>query len=304
MNTRKHWDATQYANRVFPVLCPRCGLDICYFEKGQIGPYCASCGWNLDFVSRARLNNTSGFWAVRSLPALFALLALLQSASWRSVLLTFAISSLLAVIGEFVGRKNLKRMANIVAAVSEKPGADLSSNAPDAPPDKVLAREVSLRLGPRHVRFKSSARVVMWIASILPTTILYSSVRPIFITEYRLDRFPGPWLYLFETLIGVALWFLIFETFRVEHPVELVTKGDISMAKVIPDHDPGRRMEVIFEFRDVCGSPVRALRHSYAGHFHSGTYLPVFYRREDPEKCLAACDPDCELTFSSGTPPA
>jgi hypothetical protein len=139
--------------------------------------------------------------------------------------------------------------------------------------------------------------MVMWIASILPLTVFYASVRPLFITEYRLDRFPGPWLYLFETLVGVGLWLLIFKTFRQVHPVELVN-GDISMARVIPVPD---RMEAIFEFRDVRGTPVRTQRPSYAGHFYSGTYIPVFYHREDPEKCIAACDPDCELTFPSGS---
>ncbi len=137
----------------------------------------------------------------------------------------------------------------------------------------------------------------MWIASILPLTLFYVSVRPLFNTEYRLERFHGPGLYLIETLLAVGLWFFIYKTFRQVRPVELVTKGDISMAKVIPVLDPTSGRRVMFEFRDVSGNPVRTERPSNVGLLYSGTYIPVFYDRENPAKCIAACDLDCELTL-------
>jgi hypothetical protein len=288
---------------MYAVLCPRCGIGVSYFRRDHIGPYCGECGWNLDLVSEYSRKQDWRFLKTYLICVAFiGVSVLMRAASLRLALILCGILCPMAVL-TFLGQtKERRRAENLVNTVAQKHGTDLSSNAPDAPPDRVLACEVSLRAGPRHVRFKSSARMVMWVASILPLTILYSSVRPIFITEYRLDRFPGPWLYLFETMLGVGLWFLIFKMFRQVHPVEIVNNEDISLAKVTPGPDPNRRMEVIFEFRDVRGAPVRTQRRSYAGHFYSGTYLPVFYHREDPKKCIAACDPDCELTLPGGSP--
>jgi hypothetical protein len=99
-----------------------------------------------------------------------------------------------------------------------------------------------------------------------------------------LQGFPGPALYLFETLLAVGLWFLIFKTFRQVHPVEVVTKGDISMARVIP-------------VPDVSGNPVRTERPSNVGLLYSGSYIPVFYNRENPARCIGAWDLDCDLNL-------
>jgi len=288
---------------MYPVLCPRCGIGVSYFRRDYIGPYCGECGWNLNSVTEySRKPDRSLIKISLACVLLMAIAALFHAISWRVASLYCGVLLVSSVLLHLGLARERGRAENLTNTVAQKHGADLSPNAPDAPPGRVLACEASLRAGPRHVRFKSSNRVITWTASILPLTILYSSVRPIFITEYRLDRFPGAWLYLFETLLGVGLWFLIFKVFRQVHPVEIVNNGDISLAKVIPGPDPNRRMEVIFEFRDVRGAPVRTQRRSYAGHFYSGTYLPVFYDREDPKRCIAACDPDCELTLPGGSP--
>jgi hypothetical protein len=116
-------------------------------------------------------------------------------------------------------------------------------------------------------------------------------------TEYRLRGFPGPALYLFEILLAVGLWLLIFKTLRQVHPVGVVTKGDISMARVIPVPDPASRRKVIFQFRDVSGNPVQTERPSNVGLLYSGIYIPVFYDRENPARCIGACDLDCDLSL-------
>jgi uncharacterized protein (DUF983 family) len=238
---------------MYPVLCPRCGIGVSYFRRDHVGPYCGECGWNLDLVSEySRKQDWSFIKMSLAWVLLIAISALLYAISWRWPSFLCGALCVLTPLIFFAATKERSRAENLVNTVARKPGADLFSNAPDAPPGKVLACEVSLRAGPRYVRFKSSNRVVMWIASILPLTVFYASARPLFITEYRLDRFPGPWLYLFETLPGVRLWLLIFKTFRQVHPVELVNNGDISTARVIPVPD---RTEAIFEFLDI-----RALR--------------------------------------------
>jgi hypothetical protein len=281
---------------MYPVLCPRCGIEVSYFRRDQRGPYCGECGWNLNSVTEySRKPDRSLIKISLACVLLMAIAALFHAISWRVASLYCGVLLVSSVLLRLGLARERGRAENLTNTVAQKHGADLSPNAPDAPPGRVLACEASLRAGPRHVRFKSSNRVITWTASILPLTILYSSVRPIFITEYRLGRFPGPWLYILETLAGVGLWFLIFKTFRQVHPMELVNKWDISMARVISVPD---RMEAIFEFRDVRGALTRTRRHTYAGRLYSGTYIPVFYDCRNPAKCVAACNLDCELTLT------
>jgi len=288
---------------MYPVLCPRCGIGVSYFRRDGVGPYCGECGWNLDWISEIpRKQNWFSLTAILAFPLLISILALVvYGASLRGALLAFGVSSIMAALGFFGETKQRRRAETLLNTVAKKHGADLSSSAPDAPPDKVLACEDSLRAGPRHVRFRSSNRVVMWVARILPLILFYASVRPLYNTEYRLERFPGPGIYLIETLLAVGLWFLISRTFRQVYPVELVSKGDISMAKVIPVPNRTSRRNVIFEFRDVSGNLVRTECASNVGLLYSGTYIPVFYDRESPTRCIAACDLDCELILSSNS---
>jgi hypothetical protein len=287
---------------MYPVLCPRCGIGVSYFRRDQVGPYCGECGWNLDWVTQVS-RKPDWFFLKASLVGIFLITisAFMHAISWRGASFLFGIFCFTALLTLFGATKERRRAENLVNSVAQKHGADLSSNAPDVPPDRVLACEVSLRAGPTHVRFKSSNRVVMWIASILPLTLFCVSVRPLFNTEYRLERFPGPGLYLIEILLAVGLWFLIYKTFRQVHPVDLVTKGDISMAKVIPVPDLASRRGVMFEFRDVSGNLVRTERPSNVGLLYCGTYIPVFYDRENPARCIAACDLDCEFNWPNNS---
>jgi hypothetical protein len=288
VNTRKRLTPNQYANRVFPVLCPRCGLDICYFVAGETSPYCAGCGWNLGRVSKPRLTNPVGFLAIRSLPVLLTIVGLLGSATRRSVLLIFGTSSVLAILGELAARKNLKRMTGIVRAVSQKPGADLSSAIPATRPARVVAYEAQLRRHRRDLRPIAKCWIAIWSVHVIFAALLFIPARPLFSAAYRLQDFPGPALYVLECAVIGGLWYFFWNMFRLRRPQRVQLSGEISLARVVPEKTT--RGTANYEFQAVSGKLWQVTRSSNVGVLYCGTYIPVFYDRDDPTNCFGACD--------------
>lgn len=176
---------------MYPVLCPRCGLEVCYFRADRTGPYCGECGWNLDSVSELRLKDHSLFLITLSLPPLVTILTLIYGDSWRWALLLFGVSSVLATLAFFAGKKQLKRMHGLVTVVSQKRGANLSSDTQEAPPTRVLAYEEFLRQCPRQLRPLGTNPVAIWIMHVVFGLLLFMSSRPLFSTTYRLQHFSG-----------------------------------------------------------------------------------------------------------------
>ena len=302
MNTRKHLKPNQYANRVFPVLCPRCGLDICYFIAGGTSPYCAGCGWNLDRVSKPRLTNPMGFLAIRSLPVLLTIIALLESASRRSVFLIFGISSALAILGEFGIRKNLKRMTSVVKTVSQKPGADLSSATPVTRPARVVAYEEQLRRHPRELRPIGKRWIATWSVHVIFAALLFIPVRPLFSAAYRLQDFQGPALYVLECAVIGGLWYFFWNLFRLRAPQKVQLSGEISAGRVVPEKTT--MGTATYEFQTVSGKLWQVTRSSNVGVLYGGTYIPVFYDRDDPTNCFGACDLNYEQVPTPSLPDA
>ena len=141
------------------------------------------------------------------------------------------------------------------------------------------------------------SRAVIWLARVLPVLLGYVSLRALFNAEHRVEPFHGPALYLVVTLLAVGLWFLIPMALKREPHLGLLTKGEISMARVIPVSGRNIRRRVILEFRDVFGNPVRTECTSNMGLLQAGTYIPIFYDRENPERCIAACDLNHEIVL-------
>jgi|SRR5580704_7928102 hypothetical protein len=274
-----------------PVLCPRCGIGVSYFRRERVGPYCGECGWNLDWVSTiSRRPNWFFLKALLACGLLIPTQTLTHEISWRGAVLEFGVLSIIAAFLYLGLTKQRKRAENLVNRIAQKQGADLSSNSPNDPPERVLACEESLRANPPKVRFYFPNRTVVLLARILPLILVYLAARPLFYTGYRLDGFRGPMLYLIQALLALGLWlFFSMVVKQRQLPVQLL-KGGISMAKIMPVPGRSSRGVAFFEFLDASGHQVRTERPSNMSLLYQGTYVPVFYDPENPASCIAACD--------------
>lgn len=285
---------------MYPVLCPRCGLDVCYFRADRTGPYCGECGWNLDSVSEPRLKDRSLLPITLSLPPLVTIMTLVYGGSWRRALLLFGASSVLATLAFFAGKKQLKRMQSLVTAVSQKRDANLSSDTQEASPTRVLAYEEFLRQCPRQLRPLGTNPVAIWIMYIVFGLLLFVSVRPLFSATYRLRQFQSPALYALESTFVIGMWYLFWKASRQEPPLEVQLDGEICLARVVPATTI--RGRATYEFWTASGNLVRVDRRSNTGALYTGTFIPVYYDRDDPTNCFGACDLLYELVLPNNNP--
>lgn len=283
-----------------PVLCPRCGIGVSYFRRERVGPYCGECGWNLGWVSAiSRRPNWFFLKALLACGLLIPIQTLTREISWPGAALEFGVLSSVAALLYLGLTKQRKRAENLVNTIAQKQGADLSSNSPNDPPEKVLACEESLRASPPKVIFYSLKRTVVWLARILPVILVYVAARPLFYAGYRLEGFRGPTLYLVQTLLALGLWFFLSMVVKQKPLPAQLLKGGISMAKIMPVPGRSSRGVALFEFHDVSGNLVRSERPSNTGLLYQGTYVPVFYDAENPERCIAACDLNYEVAYGT-----
>jgi hypothetical protein len=277
----------------FPVLCPRCGVSVSFFRKDGFSPYCAECGWNLDFVSKVTRDRRRLVPIFFGLPFLIALAARVYGASLRGTLITFMVVIVLAAFAYARARKLSQRACGLVDLIARKPGADISSNAPDESPAKVLACEAALRASPPKVgfgRFSPMFILFIWILRIFPAALVFLTLRSLFDVGYRLPSSPGPGLYVAQTLLALGLWLFFLWIARPRPPLPTqALQGAISMARVCWTKPP-ELGTVAYEFRDLDGRLLRTARPSNLGSIYSGTYVPVFYDPADSSNCFAAFD--------------
>jgi hypothetical protein len=272
-----------------PVLCPRCGADLSFFRPHQTRRYCGECGWNVAWV--CEVEQKQNIPLLVALPVLVSILALFYGTRWPGVLVAFSLSSAFVVVAFFSLRKRRQRARDLAVSIGKKPGSDLSSLAPDSPPEQILARESDLRANPPRVSLHSPNPWIVWTARILLGLFVFVTARPLFAVEFRLEQFPGPWLYIGETGLALGLWALTLGFFNFK-PLPARLLSAISLAKLVPAPD---EMGTIFEYRDASGNFLRTRRHTNTGRLYHGTYIPVFYDKDNPAECIAACD----LRYSS-----
>jgi uncharacterized protein (DUF983 family) len=284
-------------------LCPRCGLPVVYFGRESSRPYCRECGWNLNLVTAGFRKQDHFFvWMIVGIGLLIAIHASLHGITWRTFLLLYGTLGVISALGFFVKKKTTTRVENLLNAVASRPDADLSSAAPEIMPAKVITYVKALRSlpRPRQTQLNSLSRSVIWMFRVIPVFLGYQAVHSLVSPANRLEKFPGPGLYLLEALLAIGLWYLLPFRFKKEPRLTLLTNGEIAMGRITPVSRWQQRMKVAFEFHDTIGNLVRAQGANHTGYLLEGTYVPVFYDAQIPANCVPACALNYELVLSEG----
>ena len=89
---------------------------------------------------------------------------------WHAFLFVYSGLGTVTAAGVFGIRNNTSRTNNLLRAVASKPGAELSSTAPEITPAKVIGFAESLHClpRPRQTRLNAMSRVTIWILRIVP----------------------------------------------------------------------------------------------------------------------------------------
>ena len=138
-------------------------------------------------------------------------------------------------------------------AVASKPGAELSSTAPEITPAKVIGFAESLHslLRPRQTRMNDMSRVTIWILRMVPVFWGFSVVHTLVSPANRVGKFSGPSFYVLEALLAIELWFLLPLHFKKEPRIALLVDGGIATGKSLPVPRLRQGVEVAFEFCDA-----------------------------------------------------
>ena len=156
---------------MYVLSCPRCGLPVAYIGRERHRPYCKDCGWILNLGTRGSDKQHHFFpGMIIGIALLVAFDAALHDIPWHAFLFVYGGLGTVTAAGVFGIRNNTSRTNNLLRAVASKPGAELSSTAPEITPAKVIGFAESLHSlpRPRQTRLNAMSRVTIWILRIVP----------------------------------------------------------------------------------------------------------------------------------------
>jgi hypothetical protein len=222
----------------------------------------------------------------------------LHDIPWHAFLFVYGGLGTVTAAGVLGIRNGTSRTNNLLRAVASKPGAELSSTAPEITPAKDRLRGISPFPAPpssdsaerhvarHHLDSSDSSRLGG-----------FSVVHTLFSPANRVGKFSGPGFYILEVFLAIGLWFLLPLHFKTEPRIALLVDGEIATGKSLPVPRLRQGVEVAFEFCDAAGNLVRTQRANHTGFPPEGTYMPIFCDAQNPSNCVPACALNYELVL-------
>jgi hypothetical protein len=272
-------------------------------------PYCPRCGWQRQQVeSQLRMN-------LKIAPILFAVLVVLVVVIWarssgqgqgRMVALFMAFPAVLFAVNYWRARQNLKKLLEkpLPADFPEKmPGAAPRSAESQSPTEYLAVMKTS---APREVSMSARGKmnaIMPVVVVVIFEAVIGKHLYFIWASAHSFALFANKdWIALGLALLLLLIPLAIWRSQDKER--DLLTNGEIAMAKVVKQWRDRSNSAIVYEFTDREGHEHRSSSIDYSGKLCEGRSVPVFYDRANPKRQVAYCGTSHKIVTFSGAPSA
>jgi uncharacterized protein (DUF983 family) len=286
------------------VHCPYCGTKVMFARGGSKNrpitrrPYCSACGWNIPFVEKGvtslwRWTTLTIFgFGIFVVTQILILMATHPPIRWGGVGVVLGFAAIWVLVAFVLPyrkyKKDLRDLADLRAAVEA--GAKTGESRGGATP---VADAATMELfdlirstpRPRPVHPNPMAQIAVYVSRGFALAYALGAIRILISPIDSLGASRSRLLASGILALAFILWFTFSVAARRESRLDLLTDGEVALARVLSR----KSSKIVYEFSDASGRVIPGRGKDVTGSVQEGVYIPVFYDPRNPEDRVALC---------------